>query len=146
MRMTPGERKDPYRAVAGGTTRTPRSAWSRLSGILSRYSNGPTSIGSTLRTRKYSRIAAFASSLTRHSPSTFSATRVSPRSSAAIVASTSVTAPPQGSGRLDEPVPEQPARERLRALAVGDLGPEVHAGAAPAQPVAPALEHGREQL
>ena len=38
--------------LAGGTTRTPSASQSCLSGILSRYSNGPTSIGSSCRIRK----------------------------------------------------------------------------------------------
>src|SRR6478609_8561425 len=127
MSTTPGERKEPYRAVAGGTTRTPCSAWSCLSGILSRYSNGPTSIGSTFRSRKYSRIAFFASSFTRHSPSTFSATRTSPRSSAAIVPSTFIRIPPQDLGRpfallerRDEGEADVPLAARTEHLARGD--------------------------
>src|SRR6478736_3067819 len=42
INTTPGERYAPYRAVAGGTTRTPSASYPDFSGILSRYSNGPT--------------------------------------------------------------------------------------------------------
>ncbi len=52
MSTTPSERNDPYRATPGGTTRTPRAAWSSLTGILSRKWSAPTSSGSTLRRRK----------------------------------------------------------------------------------------------
>src|SRR5206468_10009885 len=46
MTTTPSPRNDPYRTTAPGTTRTPRCSWPRLSGILSVYSNGPSSCGS----------------------------------------------------------------------------------------------------
>src|SRR3954452_148249 len=66
MSTVPGETYAPWRTVAGGTTRTLRSAQPDFSGILSWYSYGPSSIVSIRRTRKYRRIAFLAHSLTCH--------------------------------------------------------------------------------
>ena len=109
--------------------------------------NGPTSIGSTLRSRKYSRIASFASTSTTQSSPTFSATRRSPLSSAATISSHELgchstssristarahsssdgtSATPEvplargaevRAGRDEDAVLEQPLGERLRGLA-----------------------------
>ena len=61
----------------------PRRRSPCFSGSLSWYSNGPDSIVSIPRTRKYSRIAFFTHAFTIHPSSVGSATRTSPRSSSA---------------------------------------------------------------
>src|SRR3954462_9887270 len=88
MSTTPGAMYAPWRAVAGGTTRTPFSAQPVLSGILSWYSYGPTSIVSIPRVRNESRIAFFAHSLTCQPSPAGAATRISPSSSIVMTCST----------------------------------------------------------
>src|SRR3954467_15149848 len=88
MSTTPGAMYAPWRAVAGGTTRTPFSAQPVFSGILSWYSYGPTSVVCIPRARKDSRIAFFAHSLTCQPVSVGAATRISPSSSIVITCST----------------------------------------------------------
>src|SRR3954463_1098211 len=88
MSTTPGAMYAPWRAVAGGTTRTPFSTQPVLSGILSWYSYGPTSIVSIPRVRNDSRIAFFAHSLTCQPVSVGAATRISPSSSIVMTCST----------------------------------------------------------
>src|SRR3954447_3807711 len=88
MSTTPGAMYAPWRAVAGGTTRTPFSAQPVLSGILSWYSYGPTSVVSIPRVRNESRIAFFAHSLTCQPSPAGAATRISPSSSIVMTCST----------------------------------------------------------
>src|SRR5262249_35219381 len=85
-----------------------------LSGILSWYSNGPTSRGSICRARKKSRIASCTSPLTRQSSPAGSATRTSPRSSAAITSS--VLTPTPSSLRRCSPHLAQDLRRPLALL------------------------------
>src|SRR5918992_6257053 len=80
--------KAPYLTVPGGTTRTPASARFFLVGILSWYSNGPTSIVCIPAIVKYRFMAFITHALDDHSPSRFCATRSSPRSSAATASKT----------------------------------------------------------
>src|SRR5689334_3002187 len=117
-------------------------------------------------------IAAFASSFTRHSPSTFSATRISPRSSAAIVSSVvnsehlledrgglaafllsrnkrEADVPPaaraeERPGPHQQTVLAQPTRELLGRLV--HRGPQIHRRRARDDTHALRLEHGQEQL
>ena len=56
MRTTPRPRKEPQRAEAPGSARTPASAKPCLRGSLSAYSNGPSSMVSMPRSEKSSRI------------------------------------------------------------------------------------------
>jgi hypothetical protein len=74
--------------VPGGTTRTPASSRFFLVGILSWYSNGPTSMVFISATVKYRLIAFITHAFERHSPPSLCATRTSPRSSASIVSKT----------------------------------------------------------
>src|ERR687894_1179704 len=80
--------KAPYLTVPGGTTRTPASARFFLVGILSWYSKGPTSMVCIPAIVKYRFIAFITQALDDHSPSRFSATLSSPRSSAATAPKT----------------------------------------------------------
>src|SRR5918999_2077921 len=82
--------KAPYLTVPGGTTRTPASARFFLVGILSWYSNGPTSIVSISATTKYRLIAFITHAFEHHSPFSFCATRNSPRSRADTVSKTAL--------------------------------------------------------
>ena len=61
---TPGARWLPHRADAPGTTRTPAAWKPLLSGILSAYSNGPSSTVSMADRRNSSRMACLSHSLT----------------------------------------------------------------------------------
>src|SRR5919108_4065823 len=98
MSTTPGATYAPWRAVAGGTTRTPFSAQPVFSGILSWYSCGPTSVVSIPRVRNDSRIAFLAHSLTFQPVSVGAATRTSPSSSIVMTCS---TVPAASSSRSD---------------------------------------------
>ena len=60
--------KDPQRADAPGTTRTPASAQPRFSGMRSANSNGPISIVSSSDSRKSRRMACFSQMWTTTSP------------------------------------------------------------------------------
>ena len=98
--------------VPGGITRTPVSATLDLGGILSWKCSGPAFMGCISATRKYSRMASFTQAWVTHSPSIFSATRSSPRSTAATVCSTAARVSALSS--LSELA--QAASMRLRAL------------------------------
>src|SRR3712207_883199 len=74
--------------VPGGTTRPPACSRFFLVGILSWYSNGPTSRVSISAIVKYRLIAIITHAFERHSPPSLCATRNSPRSRAATASKT----------------------------------------------------------
>src|ERR671924_255624 len=95
-------------------------------------------------------MASFASVSTTHSPSRFSATRRSPRSSASMIASTSTLESLLQDFRRAPAVVQAGAeaepRERLRAFTAGHLDPEIHRGGAARYTHAAPGERGLQQL